>query len=378
MNEKFLDFRPAHLVKGKGNCYVAYSATNPETGKLVVKRVKLNYIKSARQRKEYADELVKQINCKLVRGYNPFFHENGDRLVLLSDAVLDFLKARKRDVDTRVIVAESFDVYKQHLRTFQAYVKEDCFVFKIKELTVNNFLDDIYIERGLTAMTRNAYLATLRMFFAYCIRRGYIVENPARDIKNLKKGAKFREAIPEEVLQRIFNYLCVKGEKYYLLACYLLYSCFIRPSEICELKLSNISFKNQTIFISENFSKNRKNQIVTIPKNVARLMLDMEIYKYPSNYYIIGHDFQPSERKCTDKILRAKWLQVRKALQLPDNYQFYSLKDSGITKMLNVIDVAEVRDQARHSNIAITDVYTDRSKAQGNEHIKHLNFTPLA
>lgn len=378
MNEKFLDYRPAHLVKGKGNWYVAYSATNPETGKLVVKRVKLNYIKSARQRKEYADELIKQINGKLVRGYNPFFHENGDRLVLLSDAVLDFLKARKRDVDTRVIVSESFDVYKQHLRTFQAYINDDCFVFKIKELHVNNFLDDIYIERGLTAMTRNAYLATLRMFFAHCIRRGYIVENPARDIKNLKKGVKFREAIPEEVLQRIFNYLNVKGEKYYLLACYLLYSCFIRPSEICELKLSNISYKNQTIFISEKFSKNRKNQIVTMPINVARLMIDLEIYKYPSDYYIIGHDFQPSERKCTDKILRAKWLQVRKALQLPNKYQFYSLKDSGITKMLNVIDVAEVRDQARHSNIAITDVYTDRSKAQGNEHIKHLNFTPLA
>ena len=378
MNEKFLDFRPAHLVKGKGDWYVAYSATNPETGKLVVKRVKLNYIKSARQRKEYADELVKQINSKLVRGYNPFFHENGDRLVLLSDAVLDFLKARKRDVDTRVIVSESFDVYKQHLRTFQAYIKEDSFVFKIKELHINNFLYDIYIERGLTAMTRNAYLATLRMFFAHCIRRGYIVENPARDIKNLKKGAKFREAIPENVLQRIFNYLNVKGEKHYLLACYLLYSCFIRPSEICELKLSNISFKNQTIFISENFSKNRKNQTVTMPINVARLMLDLEVYKYPSNYYIIGHDFTPSERKCTDKILRAKWLQVRKALQLPDKYQFYSLKDSGITKMLNIIDVAEVRDQARHSNIAITDVYTDRSKAKGNEHIKHLNFTPLA
>lgn len=378
MTEKFLDYRPAHLVKGKGNWYVAYSATNPETGKLVVKRVKLNYIKSARQRKEYADELIKQINAKLVRGFNPFFHENGDRLVLLSDAIMDFLKARKRDVETKVIVSESFDVYKQHLRTFQTYVKDDCFVFKIKELTINNFLDDIYIERGLTAMTRNAYLATLRMFFAHCIRRGYIVENPARDIKNLKKGAKFREAIPESVLQRIFNYLNVKGEKHYLLACYLLYSCFIRPSEICELKLSNISFKNQTIFISEIFSKNRKNQIVTIPINVARLMIDLEVYKYPSDYYLIGHDFKPAERKCTDKILRAKWLQVRRALQLPDKYQFYSLKDSGITKMLNIIDVAEVRDQARHSNIAITDCYTDRSTSKGNERIKHLNFTPLA
>lgn len=376
MEQRFLDYRPAHLVKGKGNWYVAYSATNPETGKLVVKRVKLNYIKSARQRKEYADELIKQINAKLVRGYNPFFCENADKLILLSDAVLDFLKARKRDVDTKVIVSESFDVYKQHLRTFQAFVKDDCFVFKIKELDVNNFLDDIYIERGLTAMTRNAYLATLRMFFAHCQKRGYIVENPARDVSNLKKGVKFRAAIPDNVLQRIFNYLTVKGEKHYLLACYLLYSCFIRPSEICSLKLSNISFKNQTIFIDAEHSKNRKSQIVTMPRNVAAMLIDLKVYTAPSSYYLIGHDFTPSVRPCTDKILRAKWLQVRKALALPDSYQFYSLKDSGITKMISILNVSEVRDQARHSNIAITDVYTDRSKANGNDHIKCLDFSP--
>ena len=378
MATNFLDYRPAHLVKGKGNWYVAYSATNPKTGKLVVKRVKLNYIKSARQRKEYADELIKQINTKLVRGFNPFWHENADKLVLLSDAVTDFLKARKRDVEMKVIVSESFDVYKQHLRTFQAFVNDDCFVFKIKELDINNFLDDIYIEKGYTAMTRNAYLATLRMFFAHCIKRGYIVENPAGNVQNLKKGAKFRAAIPEDVLQRIFNYLEVKGEKHYLLACYLLYSCFIRPSEICSLKLASVSFKNQTIFIAADASKNKKAQVVTMPLNVARMMIDLKIYAAPSGYYLIGHDFAPGEKPCTDKILRAKWLQVRKALNLPDSYQFYSLKDSGITKMISMLNVSEVRDQARHSSIAITDVYTDRSKINGNEHIKALIFSPLS
>ncbi len=72
--------------------------------------------------------------------------------------------------------------------------------------------------------------------------------------------------------------------------------------------------------------------------------------------------------------MRAKWLQVRKALNLPDSYQLYSLKDSGITKMINLLNVSEVRDQARHSSIAITDVYTDRGTANGNNHIKHLIF----
>lgn len=43
---------------------------------------------------------------------------------------------------------------------------------------------------------------------------------------------------------------------------------------------------------------------------------------------------------------------------------------------LNPLNVAEVRDQARHSSISITDVYTDRTKTDGNEHIKKLDFKP--
>lgn len=371
--QNFLDYRPAHIVKGRGNYYVAYSVTNPETGKLTVKRIKLNYIKSIRQRKEYAEELIKQVNTKLAKGFNPFLHENSDRLILLSDAVMDFLKAKKRDVETKILTIDSFNVYKTHLKTFQKFIQDDCFVFKIKSYDINNFLDNIYIEQGFTGMTRNNYLATLRMFFAHCIKRAYIVENPAKDIQNVKKGCKTRTAITDKDLQTIFAYI-QQHDKYYLLACYLLYACFIRPSEICNLRIQDISFKNQTIFISAAFSKNKKNQVVTIPKNVITMMLDLEIYKYPSSYYIIGHDFAPSENQCSDRRLRAKWLQIRKALKMPVSYQFYSLKDTGITKMISILNVSEVRDQARHSSIAITDVYTDRSKTNGNEHIKRLDF----
>ena len=74
--------------------------------------------------------------------------------------------------------------------------------------------------------------------------------------------------------------------------------------------------------------------------------------------------------------LKERVKKIRKILQMPDTYQFYSLKDSGITKMINLLNVSEVRDQARHSSISITDVYTDRSKTDGNDHIKNLEFTP--
>ena len=373
--QNFYDYRPAHLVKGKNNVYVAFSVVNPENGKLTVKRIKLNYIKSKSQLKTYSEELIKQINAKLSRGYNPFFVENSDKLILLSDSIKEFLKAKKRDLETKIICSATFDDYKQQLKTFSDFINTDVFLFKIKRSDVCNFLDFIYIDKALTAVTRNHYLQTLRTFFNYAVNKGFLTENPAKDIQNVKAGIKKRSAIPDSLLTKIFDYL-QDTNKNYLLACYLLYGCFIRPSEICGLKIQDISFKNQTIFISSAISKNKKNQVVTIPQNIIKLMLDLEIYKNPSDFYIIGKNFAPAAIRCSDKILRAYWLQVRKKLNFSDSYQFYSLKDSGITKMINLLNVAEVRDQARHSSISITDVYTDRTKQDGNEHIKNLNFKP--
>ena len=374
--ERYLDYKPAHIVSGARNYYVAYSVINPETGCYVVKRVKLNYIKSKRQRKEYACELVKQINGKLARGFNPYFNEHTDKLVLLSEAVMDFLKAKKREMETHIITAATFEDYKQQLTYFQRFIDVDCFVYKIKMANVNAFLDDIYITKALTAVTRNHYLQTVRTFFTWCVNHGIIAENPAKDIANVKHGTKKRVAIPESDLQLIFNFLAESGEIWYLLDCYLVYGCFIRPSEICGLKIANISFKNQTIYIPAEVSKNKKAQTVTMPKNVVMMLLDLKIYDFPSDYYICGENFKPSENKAQSRIFRDKWLTIRKELRLPDTYQFYSLKDSGITKMLSMLNVSEVRDQARHSNIAITDVYTDRSKTDGNAHIKSIDFTP--
>ena len=372
----FLNYRPAHFVQTKKNSYVAYSVLNPETQKYSYKRIKLNFIKSKTEQKKYAIELIKQLNYKLVNGFNPFLSELSEKLILLSDAINEFLKLKKRDLELKSICLDTYKDYLQNLNKFKEFINKDVFVYKIKTSNINDFLDDIYINQCFTAITRNNYLQSLKTFFHYCKAHNYISENPTTEIKALKPAAKKREVIPDNILNQIFSYYENNNEKHFLLACYLLYACFIRPTEICKLKISDISFKKQTIFISEKISKNKKNQSVTIPANVINLMLDLQIYNYPSDCYIIGKDFTPSKIQCTNKRLRRNWLKMRDALKLSDTYQFYSLKDSGITKMISLLNVAEVRDQARHSNISITDVYTDRRNTDGNSHIKSLDFKP--
>ena len=373
--EKIYTWRPARYIAGRNNCYVVYSVLNPESGRLMCRRIKLNYIADKRTRKQYAEELIKSINSKLASGYNPLCdNTNAARMMLLSDAIAEFLKHKRREQETHNICKDTYTDYYQHLTAFAQHTT-DCYMFKVKASVINAFLDYLYIERQVSAVTRNHYLQTLKTFLTYCKNRDYITENPAATITAMRTAAKKREAIPAHVLQTIFNHLKAT-DKHFLLACYLLYGCFIRPSEMCKLRLSAVNFAKQTIYIAASISKNKKAQTVTIPKNIVRYMVDLHIYNAPNDYYLIGHDFAPAEKPCSDKILRRKWLMVRQELRLPDSYQFYSLKDSGITQMIAMLNVSEVRDQARHHSISITDVYTDRAKTDGNEHIKHLDFTP--
>ena len=242
----FLDYTPARYVNNSNNYYVAYSAINPDTGKLKEKRIKLNHINAAQDRRNYAKELIKSINKRLSEGFNPFAAQVQEvKIYTLSETIADFLKKKRREVEQRTIGAETFTDYKQQLDYFANSVKSNIYIHDITEKDINSFLDDLFINQCRTASTRNHYLQTLRTFFNYCVQRKLIDFNIALNVKKEREGEKKRRAIPSEILKKIFNYLTVNRHDFFLLACWLLYSCFIRPAEICALKIKNINFQNQ-------------------------------------------------------------------------------------------------------------------------------------
>lgn len=68
---------------------------------------------------------------------------------------------------------------------------------------------------------------------------------------------------------------------------------------------------------------------------------------------------------------RLEWARVRKVLKFPDTYQFYSLKDSGIRDLANAEGIVVARDQARHTDIAVTNKYLKQPRVV-HEATKHF------
>jgi integrase len=135
-----------------------------------------------------------------------------------------------------------------------------------------------------------------------------------------------------------------------------------------RLKIRDIHLKNRTIIITGEQSKNRRTAPITLPVRIIHLMLDLEIFIYPGDFYLFSKKMKPGEDYQNEKQFRDFWQHhVRKPLRLPDKYKFYSLKDTGVTMMLRAnTDILSVRDQARHSSILITDTYTPHDIAKAN------------
>ena len=318
------------------------------------------------------------MNEKLSIGWNPWLEAEHSNSYLLFADVLEkyriWLNKMYLEDNYREDTMKSYKSYLANLEKFNEDRKvKITYVYQFDKDFCIQLLDEIYINRDNTAYTHDNYLAFLKSFSTYCISKNYLKINPTVGIQSLGKRnkKKNRLVIPQPVLEQINQYLTMKN-RYMLLASYILYYCFIRPKEMAKLKLSNFNLSKQTIYVPDSVSKNRKDGVITLPAKVIHLMIDLNIFNSPGEYYLFSDDFKPGKAERSEKMFRDYWrYHVRKDLGLSDKYKFYSLKDTGITNMLRHYDVLSVRDQARHSSILMTDIYTPHDIQEANELIKN-------
>lgn len=105
------------------------------------------------------------------------------------------------------------------------------------------------------------------------------------------------------------------------------------------------------------------------------MLLVAHLEKATKEDYLFSDDnFKPGPRKLEPKKISDTWSKMREVLKFKNEYQFYSLKDTGITQLFNLdVPLIKIRDQARHHDIKITETYTPRNYAS-DETIRSLEF----
>ena len=353
--------------ENEGCSYIEFYAFDPEQGKLRRKRIKTNRIKSAVKRRQYVRNVIKRIGDQLQKGWNPWVAKDVSDLYIFEDALARYEGHIEKMLGSGYYRKETYAGYKSYVKILREYIRSVnplYYVYQFDRKFCVDFLDYVFIERNNGAQTRNNYLNFLRVFSGFLVEKGYLTSKPTDGITPISKRLfkKGRTCIPLDVIGQLADY-CKVHEPHFLLACYLLYYCFIRPVEMTRLKVRDFNIKAGTVTIPAECSKNHKAQTVTLPKKVLLYAMELGVFSAPAGDFIFSYNLRPGPREIDPKHFRDHWDNLRKPLKLRKEWKFYSLKDTGITAMLKAkMPAIDVRDQARHSSLAITEIYTDHTE----------------
>ncbi len=213
--------------------------------------------------------------------------------------------------------------------------------------------------------TINGHIATLRVFFKYLVEEEYMEEldNPIRRIKNLKEDKRVIVTFNDDEVARVIN--DVKEETYSnirdKLILILLFDTGIRVSELCNIKVNDISRKHILIH-----GKGSKERLVYISNIMRRYMRKYEKVKEErfcrkelseiEDYYFLDQCAIQLSRSRINKILKehCKNVGIRKEVRCsPHDCRHYFAQK----QLRNGIDIYSLSRLMGHFDTQITSKY---------------------
>lgn len=362
------------LHQGK-QWYVDFFAFDPSRGTMRRKKFMLDRYKQRKARKVMASELIHNLVEKLKAGWNPFVNGTHTRAFTSWEKVIErYRQYLETSVSKKQLKAKTAYDYQSRLRQMELFQEETG--NKIHQAGEFNrawavdYLDYLIYDKDLTPRTRNNHRTWLSTLGAWLVDKQYITMNPIDGIPMLREQEKKREPLSRRQLLQLKEYLGKENPRF-LLCCMMVYYANIRPEELRNIRLGDISIAKQTVTVRADISKNRKTQSVGLHDNIIRMMIAQKTFDGHTNEdYLFGNDLRPGNKQAYINRFRLEWKKVREALRWDDRFQFYSLKDSGIRDGINAMGLVTARDQARHSDVAVTNLYAKHSR-EPEEKTKH-------
>ena len=355
--------------------YVDFQAYDPARGIMRRKKFQLDRFKTRKAKVAMGMELITALVQKLKAGWNPWVNAGRTRQFTPWEQAMERYKQYlETAVDKGQLKAKTAYDYGSRLRSLEQYQEETGNVIgqvsPFNRSWVVEYLDYRVYDKDVSARTRNNHRTWLSALGTWLVDRQFLTVNPIEDIRMLREEEKHRDPLSHRQLKQLKEYL-EKESPRFLLCCMMVYYANIRPEELRNIRLGDISIKHQTVTVRAEISKNRKTQTVGLHDEVVRLMVALRTFEGTTNEdYLFGEDLRPGRKQTYINQFRYEWKKVRQALHWDDRFQFYSLKDSGIRDGINAMGLVTARDQARHSDVAVTNLYAKASN-EPDEKTKH-------
>lgn len=297
----------------------------------------------------------------------------------------------KTPKDTNKVILEK---YKQYLvfekslspNTLDAYVRDVQKLFDYLEDEGKSPLDTTLADLeafsaslndiGIHPRSQARILSGIRSFYYYLVLDDRIESNPTELLESPKIGEKLPEVLSVEEIDKIIDSIDISSKEGIRNRAIIetLYSCGLRVSELCNLKLSDMFLKERFIRVEGKGSKQRLVPISHSAINEIELYLEersnIEIKPGYEDYLFVS-----SLRK--KKLSRIMVFHIVKELTeaagIKKNISPHTFRHSFATHLLeNGANLRVIQTMLGHENIGTTEIYThiDANRLR-NEIIEH-------
>jgi len=243
--------------------------------------------------------------------------------------------------------------YRLDLEEFKQFLG-DSNLEKVDYLVLRKYLAQLK-EKNLKARTVNRHLSSLRSFFKFLIREGYLKTNPITSLASPKQEKHLPLFLTEEETTKLITAVQPKDERGLRDRAVLeiFYSTGIRVSELVGLNVQDVDFIGGIIKV---LGKGKKERIVPIGEIAIAATRDyLEKRKKQEEALFLNK----SGRRITDRGVRNIVGKYIRMASIKRGVSCHTLRHSFATHLLNRgADLRSVQELLGHVNLSTTQIYT--------------------
>lgn len=395
------------------NWFVYFDFTDLLTGKTVRKQYRngINYIKRKDERIKQGNALKLYLKKKLESGWNPLHKQ--DRAPADIPPTVRAAFALIMDLKRSSLKKKSMDNYRDITNLYLKW----CAKYGYDTLPLNRFghkiaqayMDYLLIERRFSGKTHNGNLAILKAFWNVICKRWkeVVKENPFADIAELPESTGRNIAYTEEEAKALMQWYRIRDIRVFYAAS-IMFHCYIRKTELSELRVGDINWEARSIIINSDSAKNRSQESATIPEGLLPILEEMNLKSYPPDYYIFGRSMQTSKQKiCKPDVISDKHLTALRDITRYNDYKgpksyrlladqfryehedafntiakisaektFYSWKHTGVVMYWHIVkDIYYMMRQLRHREMQTTMIYMKSLGLMPNDAFRNASIS---
>ncbi len=255
-----------------------------------------------------------------------------------------------------VLKKKSYTTYSGIVNAFLDWLGEKAErpLSELQQVHISDYQD--FLLESVSSVTGNNKINVIVTVLNSLEKRGYIEKNPV-SFNKLATTEQYRNrAFSPEHQEKVEKVLRDQFPALFLFTRIMYYQ-FIRPGEICDLKLWDISFPRGTITVPGGTAKNRRMDTLPIHPQLRPLLLEKK--DYPGSFYLCGKYLGTGQYRAGENTALNMHNDALAAAGLEnEGYTLYSWKHTGVTAAyLAGMDIIRLQHLLRHQSVTTTEVY---------------------